>query len=174
MRCRLVAKGRLERHTDAVVVYDRFHVIAAINRAVDQVRRHEHKLVRAEGDTTLKCTTHTLRRAKKNMNDAEQQLMRRLKRVSYKVARVWERSETARLFSTDKLVTTRYTAERRWLAWIKSAVESRATIKEGGEHDRESFAGCRQRLSHRVVERSHRMDELAHSENKKEPTATAT
>lgn len=115
----------VEHHTDAVIVYDRFHIIAAINRAVDQVRRQEHKLVSAHGDTTLKRTMHTLRRAKKNMNDAERQLMRRLKRASYKVSKVWERLETARLFLTDRRVTKPETAERRWRAWIKSARLSR-------------------------------------------------
>ena len=120
-------RNAVERHTDAIIVYDRFHIIAALNRAVDQVRRRENTAAKAQGDTTLNGQMHTLRRAKANMRKAERDWMDYVKRAAYKVARAWQRVELARHILTDARVTRFATAERRWQAWLKSARLSRLT-----------------------------------------------
>ena len=120
-------RNAVERHTDAIIVYDRFHIIAALNRAVDQVRRRENTAAKAQGDTTLNGQMHTLRRAKANMRKAERDWMDYVKRAAYKVARAWQPVELARHILTDARVTRFATAERRWQAWLKSARLSRLT-----------------------------------------------
>ena len=117
----------MEHHTDAFILYDRFHIIAALNRAVDQVRRRENTATKAQGDTKLKGQMHTLRRAKANMRKAERELMDYLTRAAYKVARAWRRVEQARHILTDARVKKWETAERRWQVWLKSARLSRLT-----------------------------------------------
>ena len=120
-------RNAVETHTDAVIASDRFHIIAAMNRAVDQVRRREHQIAMAHGDATLKGQMHTLRRAKSTMRKAERDMMSYLKRSAFKVAKAWERLELARHILTDARVTKWETAERRWRAWLKSARLSRLT-----------------------------------------------
>ena len=43
---------------DDKIVFDRFHVVGHMNEALDQVRRREHKLLRAEGDDRLVGSKH--------------------------------------------------------------------------------------------------------------------
>jgi transposase len=40
------------------IVFDRFHIVGPINDAVDLVRRHENKALRADGDDRLVGTKH--------------------------------------------------------------------------------------------------------------------
>ena len=40
-------------HADRKIVFDVFHILQHMNNAVDLVRRHEHRQLRAQGDETL-------------------------------------------------------------------------------------------------------------------------
>jgi len=43
---------------ESKIVFDKFHVVRTVTEAVDKVRRHEHKILTAEGDDRLKGTRH--------------------------------------------------------------------------------------------------------------------
>ena len=53
MSAGFAADARLEA-VQARVTYDKFHVVSHLNKAVDVIRRTEHKALPAQGDETLK------------------------------------------------------------------------------------------------------------------------
>lgn len=55
MSAGFAAATRLEA-PQALIVYDKFHVSALLNKAVDLVRRQEHRKLSEEGDESLKGT----------------------------------------------------------------------------------------------------------------------
>ena len=46
--------GSVEEHTEARIVFDKFHIVADLNKAVDQVRRAEQRELLQAGDSRLK------------------------------------------------------------------------------------------------------------------------
>lgn len=43
---------------EAKIVFDKFHIVAHLKKAVDDVRKAEHRQLRALGDETLKGTKY--------------------------------------------------------------------------------------------------------------------
>lgn len=112
----------VDDYTDATIVIDKFHVIAALTKAVDQVRRMVTKEFQARGDDRMNGTMHLWRRSAATRSDRETAKFNELKGVARKVARAWERVEAAReLFSAPDMAT----AERQWRRWIRNARLSR-------------------------------------------------
>jgi transposase len=110
------------------IAFDRFHVARAINEAVNEVRKREHRELLAQGDTTLARTKYVWLKNPENRTDTQEILFDRLKGVGLKVARAWAMKETARgLWS----YVTRGWARRAWMKWISwtnsAAEESSAT-----------------------------------------------
>jgi len=58
-------------HTDAVVVYDKFHITRHLCRAVDEVRRGEQRQLLAAGDKRLTGTRYVWLRNTATMSGAE-------------------------------------------------------------------------------------------------------
>ena len=107
---------------DEKIAFDRFHVARAINEAVNEVRKREHKELSAQGDTTLAKTKHVWLTNPENMSDRQEGIFELLKDVGLKVARAYAIKETARgLWS----YLTRGWARRAWQKWISWATRSR-------------------------------------------------
>lgn len=116
-------KATLE-HTSAAIVIDKFHVAARLNKAVDQVRRAEHRELLTAGDDRLKGTQHLFRRSAATMKTDQREQLGYFTRLSFKVARAWQRCEMARQLWS---LTDRETAMVGWRKWLKSARLSRLT-----------------------------------------------
>jgi transposase len=104
------------------IAFDRFHVARAINEAVNEVRKREHKELAAEGDTTLARTKYVWLKNPENHSETQGAIFELLKDVGLKVARAWAIKETARgLWS----YATRGWARRAWKKWISWATRCR-------------------------------------------------
>ena len=114
----------VKENTKAAIVFDNFHVMMALNCAVDKVRRVENKAALAKGDESLKGAMHTLRRSRRNMSRKERIRVEGLKKASYQVGRAWQRVEWARQIMGLKR-KKRKTYERHWKKWLLSARLSR-------------------------------------------------
>ena len=114
-------KATLE-HTSAAIVIDNDHVAARLVKAVDQVRRAEHRARDAVGDDRLKGTQHLFRCSATTMQTDQREQLGYFKRLSFKVARAWQRCEMARQLWS---LTDRETAMVGWRKWLKSARLSR-------------------------------------------------
>ncbi len=107
---------------DEKIAFDRFHVARAINEAVNEVRKREHKELAAQGDTTLARTKYIWLKNPENHSELQGAIFELLKDVGLKVARAWAIKETARgLWS----YATRGWAKRAWKKWISWATRCR-------------------------------------------------
>lgn len=107
---------------DRKISFDRFHVARAINEAVDEVRKGEHRELAAKGDSTLAGTKYYWLKAAESHGKAQRKRFGQLKHLNLKVGRAWAIKETARgLWSYD----SRAWAERAWKKWLSWAMRCR-------------------------------------------------
>ncbi len=78
---------------DADIVHDKFHVSGYLGKAVDQVRRQEHKELMAQGDETLKGTRQLWLYNPENFSSEQRTEFGALKDLHLKVARAWAAKE---------------------------------------------------------------------------------
>src|SRR5262249_13709802 len=104
------------------IVFDRYHVMTHMGKAVDDVRKREHRLLRAEGDETLKGTKYLWLYGEENLPERHQEWFAELKRLHLKTARAWALKECLRdLWHYQR----RGWAERHWQRWYAWAIRSR-------------------------------------------------
>jgi transposase len=108
------------------IVFDVFHIVQHMNGAVDQVRRHEHRLLRAQGDETLTGSKYVWLYGEENVPEHQQErfteLTRRRSRKKLKTARAWALKESLRDLWRCR---TRREAEAQWTWWYGWAARAR-------------------------------------------------
>jgi transposase len=111
---------------EAKIVFDPFHIVQHMNGAVDQVRRQEHRLLRAEGDETLTGSKYVWLYGEENVPEQQQErfteLTRRRARKQLKTARAWALKESVRDLWRCR---TRGEAEAHWRWWYGWATRAR-------------------------------------------------
>ena len=107
---------------ESKIAFDRFHVARAINEAVNDVRKREHRELMAQGDDILLGSKFIWLTNPENHTETQDALFWLMKDLGLKVARAFALKETARgLWS----YTTRGWAKRGWMSWISWATRSR-------------------------------------------------
>jgi len=86
--------GHLPDATDKIV-FDKFHVAKHLSEAVDEVRRTEHKELRAVGDEQLKGTKYDWLKGRDKFDLAGWREFCELRRSKLKTARAWALKEQA-------------------------------------------------------------------------------
>jgi transposase len=107
---------------DDKIVFDRFHIIAHINDAVDKVRRRENKVLRADGDDRLVGSKHMWLYGAENLPEKYEVDFAALRSADLKTARAWAIKESLRQFWRQR---SRAAGERWWKRWYGWAVRSR-------------------------------------------------
>ena len=109
----------------AAIVHDRYHISAEQNKAVDTVRRAEHKKLMAEGDDTLKGTRYTWLSGLEKLSDRAFANFEKLVMINLKTSRAWEMKTTFESFwvQRDKNAGREFFAK-----WKKRAVRSRLPV----------------------------------------------
>ena len=105
---------------DSLIVFDRYHVSGHLGKALDKVRREEHKQLLSEGISVLKSSKHEWL---KNSNRIDNRSSRRkkflrLSQMKLKTARAWRIKEAASMLWDYKYMGV---AEKSWkqlLYWI--------------------------------------------------------
>ncbi len=111
-----VPKGR------GKIVFDRFRIMAHMNKAVDQVRRGEHRRLQADGDNTLKGTKYLWLFAEENVPEKKTEDFEWLRTLHLKTGRAWAIKESLRyLWSIER----KEWALRYWQEWYYWATHSR-------------------------------------------------
>ncbi len=106
-----------------MMVFDRFHIMQHVGRAVDAVRKHEHRALRAGGDDALLRTKYLWLRSEENLSDEQRvQLDGLLTRVDLKTGRAWALKEALRRLWH---YSSRAWAEKHWRRWYFWATHSR-------------------------------------------------
>jgi transposase len=104
------------------IVFDRYHIMTHMGKAVDNVRKREHRVLRAEGDETLTGTKYLWLYGEENLPEQHLERFAELKRIRLKTARAWAIKECLReLWQYQQ----RGWAERHWQRWYGWAIRSR-------------------------------------------------
>ena len=114
--------GSIEEHTEARIVFDKFHIVAHLNKAVDQVRRAEQRELLQAGDSRLKRSRYLWLMNRQRMTAKQRRTFAALRRGQLRVARAWAIKEMARSLWG---YTRRGWAERMWKRWYSWAIRSR-------------------------------------------------
>ena len=112
-------KGVRETCRNAQVVFDKFHVLANANKAVDEVRRAEVRLGGAGVWESLRHSQWLWRKNPENLTEAEQARLARIDQKSLRTAKAYQ----MRLVLQDIYRSATATAARRgfevWCRWVR-------------------------------------------------------
>ena len=109
---------------ESTIVFDRFHVMKAMNHAVDEVRRAENKALREQGDRRLVGAMHVLRYAEANLPARYAAQLDALRASNLKAARAWAIKEELRELWSRESLDDALTLWKRWDAWaMRSRLE---------------------------------------------------
>ena len=107
---------------DSKIAFDRFHVAQYLGKAVDQVRRQEHRQLIRLGDERMKGSKYQWLRNRSNMSWHQQRSFSELRQSSLKTARAWAIKDLAsRLWD----YRSRTWAEKGWKRLINWMARSR-------------------------------------------------
>ena len=131
--------GPVEEHTDARIVFDKFHFAAHLSKAVDSVRRQEHRELRRAGAEILTGSRYLWLMNPRRMSRKQRLAFAPLRDSSLKVSRAWAIKETAMsLWGYSR----RGWAERMWKRWYGWAIRSRLEpVKEVARMIRRHWQG---------------------------------
>jgi len=104
------------------IVFDRFHIMQHMGKAVDAVRRHEHYTLVKQGDNQLAGTRYVWLYSRENLPSRYWEDFYALKASDLKTARAWAIKENLRNLWNYK--TLRW-AEPFWKRWYFWATHSR-------------------------------------------------
>jgi transposase len=104
------------------IVYDRFHVMQLVTKAVNQVRAEEHAFLIRKQDDRLKGTRYLFGYSDENVPDNQRERLEQLKADKLDTARAWAIKELLRTLWT---CTTRDDALAVWKKWYGWAQRSR-------------------------------------------------
>ena len=104
------------------IVFDRFHMMQHMGRAVDTVRKWEHRRLRAEGDDTLVGSKYLWLYSAENLPEKHQARFEELRSADLKTGRAWAIKESLRQLWSS---TSRAEGESFWKRWYFWATHSR-------------------------------------------------
>lgn len=104
------------------IVYDRFHIMGHVGKAVDTVRKREHRMLTAIGDETLKGTKYLWLYAAENLPDRHRVRFDQLRAIQLKTGRAWAIKESLRELWNYRSYAW---AKKHWLRWYFWATHSR-------------------------------------------------
>jgi transposase len=103
---RAIAMDMWEPHVQSVlahvpdgarkIVFDRYHIMTHMGKAVDDVRKREQRALRAEGDETLTGSKYLWLYAAQNLPEKHEERFLSLARLNLRTARAWAIKETLR------------------------------------------------------------------------------
>ena len=99
------------------IVFDRFHVMGHVGKAVDTVRKQEHRDLMASGDVTLKSSKSLWLYSRENVPDRRRDEFNALIRQELKVGRAWAIKEALRRLWHYVYSASGWKFWKRWYFW---------------------------------------------------------
>jgi transposase len=99
------------------IVFDRFHVMGHIGKAVDTVRKQEHRDLMASGDETLKGSKYLWLYSRENVPERRRDEFAALMRQELKVGRAWAIKEALRCLWRYVYPASGWKFWKRWYFW---------------------------------------------------------
>lgn len=138
----------------AAIVHDKFHCAKELNKAVDLVRRREHRELKREGDETLVRTKYLWLKNPQNWTEHQRERFDSLKLDTLKVGRAWAIKEAFTQFWDYRYVASAKKFFDRWYFWATHSrlgpiVDAAKTLKR---HLPGLLAYTRHRITNAVAE----------------------
>jgi transposase len=135
--------------SDDKIVYDRFHLMGYMGKAVDTVRKRENRALNGQGDTSLVGSKYLWLYSHENLPQRHQERFAALRSADLKTARAWAIKENLRLFWEYR---RRGWAERHWRSWYFWATHSRLEpVIEAARTLKRHEAGLLAFFAHRIT-----------------------
>lgn len=101
----------------AAIVHDKFHCAKELNKAVDLVRRREHRELKREGDETLVRTKYLWLKNPRNWTEHQREHFDSLKLDTLKVGRAWAIKQAFAEFWDYRYAASAKKFFDRWYFW---------------------------------------------------------
>jgi transposase len=139
---------------EAEIVHDKFHVAKHLNEAVDQVRRQENKVLRAEGDERLVGSKQLWLFAPQNLSRERKRQLEALKQEALKTSRAWAIKEHFRRFWNYTYARSASEFFESWYGWaVRSRLGPiRKVAKMLRRHEDNLLSYFRHRITNAVTE----------------------
>ncbi len=109
---------------DTKIVFDKFHIAAHLNKAVDNVRKQENRRLMKQGDDTLKGTKYLWLKGKERFDRSSWLNFGQLRDSSLKTARAWAINHACAHFWGYVYLGSARKFFDRWYSWaIRSPLE---------------------------------------------------
>jgi transposase len=123
-----------ENVPQADIVHDKFHVATYLGKAVDTVRKKEHRQLQKEGEETLKGTKYLWLTTPTNWSELQREQFALLQQDHLRVGRAWAIKEAFRHFWNYSYRGAAKTFFRRWFFWathsrLPPVVDTARTLK---------------------------------------------
>lgn len=99
------------------IVFDRFHVMGHVSKAVDTVRKQEHRDLMAVGDETLKGSKYLWLYSRENVPERRRNEFAALRRQALKVGRAWALKEALRRLWHYVYPASGWKFWKQWYCW---------------------------------------------------------
>ena len=140
----------------ADVVHDKFHCVKELKKAVDGVRKKEHRSLKAEndGESVLNKTKYLWLRNPKNWSDTQREQFAAMKIDVLQVGRAWSIAQAFEDFWAYRYAGSARKFFDRWYFWathsrLKPVIEAARTLKR---HLPGLLAYCKHRITNAVAE----------------------
>lgn len=115
-------KAVRDRAKNAEIVFDKFHIVQLLTKAIDEVRREECRNLTGEARRAIKGTRYPLLRNPNKHTDKDVAAIGQIKRTNGRLYRAWElRADFDNLWECD----SEKEAERFLMRWTRAALLSR-------------------------------------------------
>jgi transposase len=137
---------------DDKIVFDRFHIMGHMTKAVDTVRKAEHRRLKADGDNLLVGTKNMWLHSAENLPERHDERFSALRALELKTGRAWAIKEDLR-YLWDYV--RRGWAEKHWKRWYFWATHSRLEpVVAVARLIRRHYDGVMAFFSHRITSAS--------------------
>lgn len=99
------------------MVFDRFHIMRHVLEAVDKVRKHEHRELLEDGDTTLSKSKYLWLYGAENVPERSREHFEQIRTRELKTARAWALKESLRQFWDYHSLNWATRFWKRWYFW---------------------------------------------------------
>jgi len=136
-------------NADAKIVFDRYHVMSHMGKAVDAVRRQEQRALRAAGLEILTGSKYLWLYGEENLPEHHRERFTALRALDLKTVRAWSLKEELRDWWDYQ---GRSWAERSWKRWYFRATHSRLQpVVEAAQMLRRHLPHLLTYFSHRIT-----------------------